>query len=67
MIKIINVSETFSETGIQTYIVQVGDETIGEFDHVRSDGVAVCLQRAAETVQRAERRKNNLIVEGAKS
>ena len=53
--------------GICTYTVEVhGEETgdvICEFQHYRPDGLAVCLQKAAQAVERIQNKEINKIVE----
>jgi hypothetical protein len=36
------------------YTVQINNEVITEFDHQRNEGLAVCLEKAAEAVRRQE-------------
>jgi len=60
MILIVNVSENYGK-GIQVYEVRVNREVIAPFLHSYTDGLAVCLRKAAEAVEiKAElaRRKN---------
>ncbi len=49
MIAIVNVSETYKK-GIQTYEVRINREVITTFQHDYNDGLAICLQRAADAV-----------------
>lgn len=36
------------------YTVQINNEVITEFDHVRNEGLVVCLEKAAEAVRKQE-------------
>ena len=52
---ITNVSEHFDVEGLNQYIVRINNKPIiAEFEHVRSDGLAVCLRKAADAVETAE-------------
>lgn len=49
-----NVSDHDDMEGLNTYIVHFsGKPVIARFDHIRSEGLAACLRRAAEAVGRA--------------
>ena len=48
-----NVSERPSEDGVNYYEVTIGPQVIASFAHIRSDGLASCLRRAAAAVERA--------------
>jgi hypothetical protein len=52
-----NVSERPSEDGINYYEVVIGNEVIASFAHIRSDGLAQCLRRAANAVELRDRAK----------
>lgn len=52
MINIINDGE--SEQGICTYRIQIDKQHICKFEHNRSDGLAVCLQKATDAVELSE-------------
>lgn len=55
-ITITNVSTHHDNVGVNTYDVRVNNyPVIARFDHVRSEGLAECLRRAAEAVELAER------------
>ena len=53
MIAIVNVSETYGE-GIQVYEVRINRRVITRFYHVYTDGLAVCLRKAAEAVEKLD-------------
>lgn len=36
------------------YTVQINNEIITEFDHLRNEGLAICLEKAAEAVRKQE-------------
>lgn len=50
-----NVSEHDELDGVNSYTVRVGRDrpVIAAFNHVRSEGLATCLRRAADAVDRA--------------
>ncbi|TKB23884.1 hypothetical protein FCL47_20605 [Desulfopila sp. IMCC35006] len=52
MIRIINDGE--NTQGTCTYRVQVGKQHICKFEHNRQDGLADCLQKAADAVELSE-------------
>lgn len=53
---ITNVSLHYDWQGVNQYVVRINhDPVIAHFDHVRSEGLAECLRRAAEAVDAAER------------
>jgi hypothetical protein len=52
MIGIINTGET-DEDGAHRYRLQINDNLVAEFTHNRMDGLAICLQRAAEAAHLA--------------
>lgn len=49
MIKIIN--DGGNEQGICTYRIQINKQHICKFEHNRLDGLADCLQKAADAVE----------------
>ena len=53
MIAIINVSTNSSLIGWQYYEIRINEEVITYFKHKREDGLAKCLQRASEAVEKA--------------
>lgn len=53
---ITNVSKHHDFVGLNQYVVRINhDPVIAHFDHVRSEGLAECLRRAAEAVDAAEK------------
>jgi len=49
-----NVSEHDDLDGVNTYIIHLSDKpVIATFDHVRSEGLAECLRKAADAVEAA--------------
>jgi len=50
MIAIINVSKKYSKTNWQKYQVKINKKNICEFKHKASDGLAICLKKAADAV-----------------
>lgn len=50
MIAIINDGTNPNSNGLHHYRVQINDTLICEFDHVREDGLAECLRKAANAV-----------------
>jgi hypothetical protein len=52
MIKIIN--DGGDEQGICTYRIQINKQHICKFEHNRLDGLADCLQKAADAVELSE-------------
>lgn len=51
-ILITNVSTHDDLTGSNQYTVRINNQpVIARFDHVRSEGLAMCLRRAAEAVE----------------
>lgn len=50
MIAIINDGSNPAKDGLHHYRVQINDKVICEFDHVRGDGLAECLRKAAAAV-----------------
>lgn len=51
-----NVSRHDDLTGVNAYVLKINDRPITAFSHVRSEGLAQCLRRAAEAADKAERR-----------
>lgn len=58
MIAIINDGTNPSITGLHCYRVQINNELICEFDHVRENGLAECLRKAADAVD--EKREKHI-------
>lgn len=53
---ITNVSRHGDMTGLNQYVVRLNnDPVIASFDHVRSEGLAVCLRKAADAVDAARK------------
>lgn len=57
MIAIINDGSNESSIGLHHYRVQINKKLICEFDHIREDGLATCLRKAADAVQEAENKR----------
>lgn len=36
------------------YILRINDRIVAEFEHIRDDGLAVCLRKAAEALEKKE-------------
>lgn len=53
MIAIVNVSTHDDPCGVHEYEVRINREVITRFEHVREDGLAVCLRKAANAVEAA--------------
>lgn len=53
MIAIVNVSTHDDPCGVHEYEVRINREVITRFEHVREDGLAVCLRKAADAVEAA--------------
>jgi len=51
LIAILNISEKYGK-GKQRYRVQINKKFITEFDHNFEDGLAVCLRKASEAVEK---------------
>lgn len=66
MIAIINDGTNSNITGLHRYRVQINNELICEFDHVREDGLAECLRKAADAVEQAEEDRISDIISFAK-
>ena len=54
MIAIVNVSEHDSPYGIHQYELRINSRVIAKFEHTREQGLAVCLQKAAEAAEKAK-------------
>lgn len=54
MIAIVNVSKNSSEFGVHEYELRINARVIAKFEHVREEGLAVCLQKAAKAAERAK-------------
>jgi len=61
MIAIINVSEHPSHTGEQTYELRINERVLARFMHVREQGLALCLFRAACAAQEYENEEQELV------
>lgn len=59
MIAIINISTHNDRIGENTYRLQINKLIVGEFTHIRNDGLAVCLEKAAECARDAEKMERN--------
>lgn len=51
MIAVVNVSRNYSRTGRQHYEVRLNEITLSRFTHNTEDGMIVCLQLAAESLE----------------
>jgi len=61
MISIINKTKSYNDvinTGMCKYRIQNSHLVINEFIHDRSEGLAVCLRKAADAVEQAEMIEN---------
>jgi hypothetical protein len=58
MIAIINDGKNKSTRGVHGYRVQINDKVICTFEHLREDGLAECLRKAAAAVEDAEAAKS---------
>lgn len=47
-----NVTKHSKPTGIHDYVLRINAEEICRFKHRREDGLAECLRRAAEAVEK---------------
>lgn len=52
---ITNIDKHPRETGPHEYVVKINSATVACFTHNREDGLATCLRRAANAVQRVQR------------
>jgi len=48
---ITNVSENDDLEGENDYILRINDRVIASFKHIRSEGLAACLRRAADAAE----------------
>ena len=51
MIAIVNDGKVRGATGVHGYRVQINDRVICTFEHLREDGLAECLRKAAQAVE----------------
>jgi len=51
MIAIVNISDVFSEKGLQKYSLRINNKEICRFLHKREEGLAKCLLTASKTVE----------------
>tara|TARA_R100000365_G_C2748614_1_gene80763 strand:- start:11039 stop:11263 length:225 start_codon:yes stop_codon:yes gene_type:complete len=49
-----NISSHDDMIGSNDYVVRINNQTIAYFGHVRSEGLATCLRKAADAVDAAE-------------
>jgi len=54
---ITNISTHDDPVGLNQYVLRINRSQIVLFDHVRSDGLAKCLRRAADAAEKAERER----------
>jgi hypothetical protein len=54
VIAIVNVSEHDSPFGVHDYELRINELVIARFEHVREEGLSVCLQRAANAAEKAK-------------
>lgn len=57
MITITNVTPSLPLTTAHTYAIKIKGVLIAMFQHNRCDGLAVCLRKAAEAVEKKEQQK----------
>ena len=50
MVAIVNVSDGPDLTGVQEYEVRINSKVICKFTHIRENGLAECLRKAADAV-----------------
>lgn len=55
MIGIVNVTKEAQSTGPHRYALMINRDVLGYFIHNREDGLAVCLEKAAEAARKSER------------
>jgi len=53
-----NVSNNVAPTGRQKYELRINYELICKFSHIREEGLATCLRKAADAVERAEKKRD---------
>lgn len=58
MIIIQNISDEYSKTGPQQYLVRINDKVIAEFESNTSFGLGECLRNAAIAVEDPDRLEN---------
>lgn len=54
-----NVSTHDDLEGVNDYELRINRKLIATFSHVRKNGLAACLRRAAEAAEAAERRERS--------
>ena len=59
MVAIVN-QQVYAEDGRTLYKVKINDKCIAEFYHNPADGLAVCLNKASESVSLADRMSTTL-------
>jgi hypothetical protein len=62
MIAIINDGKNKSTRGVHGYRVQINDKVICTFEHVREEGLAECLRKAAAAVEDANAAKSRYLM-----
>lgn len=50
---ITNVSKHDDLAGLNDYVVRINQREVGRFQHIRKEGLAACLRRAADAVDDA--------------
>jgi hypothetical protein len=59
---ITNVSKHDDLVGMNDYVVSINQREVGRFQHIRKEGLAACLRRAAHAVEEA---RDDLIMRAA--
>jgi hypothetical protein len=54
MISITNISKEVRGIGVHVYEVRINNTAITTFEHKREEGLATCLAKASEAVERAK-------------
>ena len=54
MIAIVNVSTHDDMFGVNEYELRINQRVIARFEHVRQEGLTVCLQKAAKAAEKAK-------------
>jgi len=54
MIAIVNVSDSDSAFGVHEYELRINSKVIARFEHVREEGLEICLQKASEAARNAK-------------
>jgi hypothetical protein len=54
VIAIVNVSKNPSAFGVHQYELRINTRVIAKFEHVREEGLTVCLQKAAQAAECAK-------------